>query len=328
MVGKISIRRAILPTAFTVLVGGGVAVLYHMLSPKAPKGSVTRQLSSSQPELPPDINNIRKTLIAGEPLIKRPSKEPIVSALVPGKIPMAAPDRAHLLQGEAERIRKLGDMHGRDILRLDDIDFNPYHPEAAQSSNRDEKCREVYYKNGDFLGYINLSTGLSDLAQNPSIQPYTLAEVFFHGDANIYYEVIDLSSGIPLGKVATYFDNRDVGYVTNIVWNDGREAFFINKNGFLYPSSRDGNWISSYPIWSIDISIEDLGSDRLRDETIVLLENPSIRLRLGSYKDGYSAYLRLRESCADDAKRLLQFLEITNDNFAAFVRMVFSLAGR
>ncbi len=307
------VRRILIPLALLVGIGSGIFFLgkQNRSCVEPPKrGSLDR--GNNTPKLP-EITNL--------PHISPPSSFPLVKPTTP----IAGPNIVKKSEIDiSERFKRLEELAGRDVIELDGVDLFPS-PENLTFDPNGYGCTRIETPTGK-SEYIDawMPKSIIDmtLARGEEFNEnlVTLYGVFPAQRNDIYWEATDSMGGISYGKTSMRYSEKTKSYLYNFVWNNGVEEFYINRDGFMYPTNEHGFLISEIPIWHFNTESEDGGS--YYHEEMILLSNPKFKLILGSNVGAYEFFIRLRSSCPG-GDMLPRFLRITQDNFADFVRKAY-----
>jgi hypothetical protein len=224
---------------------------------------------------------------------------------------------------EAMRIRQIQSQTGKeekDVHSVDSIN-------AAKILRDDEGalCSEIH-ADGKLLGYLRPmfpNLFIEQIAQGKP-GPYTLCDIFSHPIENLYFDVTDSKTGMVLGKTVSYYAPRGEGMIDRLVWHDGTEEVFITRDKFIYHADNAGEIVDQDPIWRMEVSSQD----DLRLEEWILISDESIKVTIGSHMDAYRVLARLQSGCGEGAAMLPEYIEVTPENFAQFVKKSFLESGK
>lgn len=290
--------RTLLLTGFIALAGLGTKLAIEC-------NRSTRNIQTSS--LPSDTDESSLRLKAAPPIMVREISTILADSSDP----------------EAMRIRQIQSQtgkEGKDVHSVDSIN-------AAKILRDDEGklCSEIHAE-GKLLGYLRPMFPylfIEQIAQGKP-GPDTLYDIFPHPIENLYFDVTDSKTGMVLGKTVSDYAPKGKGMIDRLVWNDGTEEVFITRDDFMHHADKIGGIVDQSPIWRSEITSQE----DFRLEEWILISDESIRITIGGHMDAYRILARLQSGCGEGAAFLPEFIEVTPENFAQFVKKSFLESGK
>jgi len=311
----VKVRRILIPLALLAGIGSGIFYLGKKYQAPLDQSKIETLDRGQNLNKPPELT---KPLITQPPTII-PPLEPAILVSKPSTVSKTEIDIS-------ERFKRLEELAGKDIIELDNIELFPSPENFIFDPEKGYGCTRIETSAGE-SGYIDawMPKGIIDMTlaggEEFNENLATLYGVFPAPSPNIYFEVTDSIGGISYGKLSNGVYLREAkSYLYNFVWNNGAEEFYMNQGGFLYLVDKQGIRISPNPIWKL--MTESTGNSDYFNQEMLLVNNPSIRLTLGSHMGSYEFFIRLRSSCPG-GDMLPRFLRVNQDNFAKFVRKAY-----
>jgi len=290
--------RTLLFAGFVALTAAGTKLAFECS--RSPRNIQTSSLPTS-----PDGSSVRPKLA---PPINIREINSILSVFVD-------PEAMRIRQMQLETGKEEKDIHSVDSIN------------AAKILRDDEGalCSEIH-ADGKLLGYLRPmfpDLFIEQIAQGKP-GPYTLCDIFSHPIENLYFDITDFKTGMVLGKTVSDYAPQGKGMIDRLVWNDGTEELFVQRDNLMFRADNAGGIIDQNPVWRSEITSQE----DLRLEEWKLISDESIKVTIGGHMDAYRVLARLQSECSEGAAFLPEFIEVTPENFAQFVQKSFLESGK